>query len=692
MRKNLPITGTEYLLRDGVAIISTTDTKGQITDCNADFVEASGFAREELIGQPHNIVRHPEMPSEAFQDMWDTLQRGRPWSGLVKNRRKNGDHYWVRATATPLPGNRGFSSVRVKPTADEIRSAEAVCARLRKGDRIRLYEGTVVPTRDWNLLGKLTISQRLWAMAGLPVLLAVSLVVAGLISLHDSRDSLQAVYADRLIPMNQMAIINDYNQMSLIELLIASRPGTAREDILGHVNEIRKNRSGIDKKWQEYMAIPKTDEETALASDHLAKREALWSVIFKVADLLAEARLKEAVAVFDVDMEKIRWAQEESIDRLMDFEIKQAALAHKAAEERYVWNLKGSLVIGIVGTGITLLIALMSINYIKNSLRDLTRTAEEIAGGNLLRPLPRASHDEIGDLVSKVAIMRNSLHELIAAIHQNLEFLSRSATTLSASAASGAHTSEVQSQAAKGMSDAVSQMSSSIRNVEESAHEAHEIALESATRSTDGGRIIHEAAGEMTRIAESVHSIAGTIHELEQSSSSISSAASVIKEIADQTNLLALNAAIEAARAGEQGRGFAVVADEVRKLAERTSNSTKDIDVMIASIERNTHRASAEMDAGVNRVNDGVKLARDAGDSVVSIRDSAEQASRAVDAISNALEAQVAAAMVIADRVELVLQGAEQNSHSAAQTEESARQVASVVQVLSRLARRFTIS
>src|SRR3990167_3012748 len=102
MRSNLPVTQQEYLLPDGMTIVSRTDLKGRITYINSDFVEASGFVESELIGQPHNLVRHPDMPEEAFADLWLTLKDGRPWTGLVKNRRKNGDHYWVVANATPV--------------------------------------------------------------------------------------------------------------------------------------------------------------------------------------------------------------------------------------------------------------------------------------------------------------------------------------------------------------------------------------------------------------------------------------------------------------------------------------------------------------------------------------------------------------------------------------------------------------
>jgi len=115
MRKNLPVTGAEYPLRDGVAIISKTDLKGKITYVNPYFIEVSGFTEEELLGAPHNLVRHPDMPPEAFADLWSTLKEGIPWTGLVKNRRKDGDHYWVQANVTPvLEGGQvtGYVSVR----------------------------------------------------------------------------------------------------------------------------------------------------------------------------------------------------------------------------------------------------------------------------------------------------------------------------------------------------------------------------------------------------------------------------------------------------------------------------------------------------------------------------------------------------------------------------------------------------
>jgi aerotaxis receptor len=102
MKINLPVTQTEYELPDGAILVSTTDLSGHITHCNHGFVEASGFDYSELLGQAHDIVRHPDEPPEAFKDMWSTIGRGRPRTGIVKNRRKNGDHYWVQANVTPV--------------------------------------------------------------------------------------------------------------------------------------------------------------------------------------------------------------------------------------------------------------------------------------------------------------------------------------------------------------------------------------------------------------------------------------------------------------------------------------------------------------------------------------------------------------------------------------------------------------
>ena len=153
MRTNLPITQREYPFPAGQALVSTTDLQGRILYCNPAFIEVSGYIREELLGQPHNMIRHPDMPEEAFRDMWQTIESGQPWSGLVKNRRKNGDHYWVMANVTPLlDGDRpvGYMSVRTLPDRQQVSEAETLYARMREaasrgGGGPRLQAGRLAP-------------------------------------------------------------------------------------------------------------------------------------------------------------------------------------------------------------------------------------------------------------------------------------------------------------------------------------------------------------------------------------------------------------------------------------------------------------------------------------------------------------------------------------------------------------------
>ena len=148
MRMNLPVTAREIRLAEGKTIVSTTDLKGRITYANPYFIEISGFTPAELIGADQNIVRHPDMPAEAFADLWHTIRSGEPWTGLVKNRCKNGDFYWVKANVTPVVEHGravGYMSVRTKPSAEEVAAAAALYARMRAGGSgLRLARGRLV--------------------------------------------------------------------------------------------------------------------------------------------------------------------------------------------------------------------------------------------------------------------------------------------------------------------------------------------------------------------------------------------------------------------------------------------------------------------------------------------------------------------------------------------------------------------
>lgn len=212
MRINLPVTGDEFRLADDASLVSTTDLKGRIQYCNPAFIEVSGYRRDELLGQPHNLIRHPDMPAEAFRDLWATLRSGKPWSALVKNRRKNGDCYWVLANVTPLMdagGPVGYLSVRTCPSREQVRAAEALYAQMRAEHpagqlRRSLQEGDLQPlgtARKLLVRFGTSLSARLAAVA-----LLASLGSFGLGALLGTRDT-PAIIAGSLASAGLAALV-----------------------------------------------------------------------------------------------------------------------------------------------------------------------------------------------------------------------------------------------------------------------------------------------------------------------------------------------------------------------------------------------------------------------------------------------------------------------------------------------------
>ncbi|MBZ8141805.1 chemotaxis protein [Rubrivivax gelatinosus] len=179
MRVNLPVSDVEFPFPKGETLVSTTDLKGRILYCNPAFISVSGYTKEDLLGQPHNLIRHPDMPEEAFRDMWQSIASGQPWSAPVKNRRQDGQYYWVMANVTPLMRDGhpvGFMSVRTEPTRDEVRTAEALYARMRSEKdsgraTLKLDAGTPYRATVWGRMRRLTRLRR-----HLPLMLATALL------------------------------------------------------------------------------------------------------------------------------------------------------------------------------------------------------------------------------------------------------------------------------------------------------------------------------------------------------------------------------------------------------------------------------------------------------------------------------------------------------------------------------------
>ncbi|MBS1159378.1 MAG: methyl-accepting chemotaxis protein [Proteobacteria bacterium] len=333
------------------------------------------------------------------------------------------------------------------------------------------------------------------------------------------------------------------------------------------------------------------------------------------------------------------------------------------------------------GIGIGGFIAISLLLVSRNIIRTLggdpavaSAVARRIASGDLTTTV----EVEVGDqssLLANIRSMQDTLRSMISTIIGNAQQVSSAANQLLSASEEVADRARQQSDAASSMAASVEEMAVSIDQVTESAAEAHGISQQAGTISQEGAAVIHSAATEMRRISEAVQASSTIVEDLGHQSDQITSIVKTIREIADQTNLLALNAAIEAARAGEQGRGFAVVADEVRKLAERTSLSTTEIGGMVSKIQSGTKSAVSSMQAGVEQVSTGVELANQAGDSINRIRDGALRVTEVVNGISDAIREQGVAGNEIARKLETIAQMSEESAIAVRQTADAARQL-----------------
>ncbi len=506
MKKNYPVTGKERDFPDSANILSTTDPKGIITYTNDAFVEISGFSSDELLGKNHNIVRHPDMPPAAFADLWDTMKRGEPWMGIVKNRCKNGDHYWVDAFATPIQENGKtieIQSVRGKPSRDAVGRAEAAYTLINQGITPKPLRRAPLSLKSKLLIGFTT--------ALLP------LIGASLLQL-----SPPLIAAATLLSL-------------LIALLIT------------------------------YLTIRPVDKAVEMAKEAFSN---------PIAQFVYTGRMDEAGQL-------------------------QLALKMLKSESR-----------AIVGR-------------VSDSSITISRNAESLAA---------------------VAVENN------AAIQEQQ------------------HETDM-------VVSAVTQMNGSIQEVASSAEQTAEAASSAQQEASKGQQVVHSTSQAISRLASDINDASGVISSLHNDAENISKVLDVIKGIAEQTNLLALNAAIEAARAGEQGRGFAVVADEVRTLASRTQNSTEEIHEMIEALQAGAKRAVEVMEASQRQASESVQQAESTASSLGSITAAISQISEMSIQIANAVRDQHTVANEVHTSVTNIRVSAEQTAAGSQQLEQSAQQM-----------------
>jgi methyl-accepting chemotaxis protein len=335
---------------------------------------------------------------------------------------------------------------------------------------------------------------------------------------------------------------------------------------------------------------------------------------------------------------------------------------------------------------------------IRSLLRDLggepaqvREVATQIAQGNLVVAVD-AGEARPDSVLGTLATMRDQLHGMVSIIKQHSDGIAATGVSLADMSRQTAASVSHQSEAAMEIAAATEQMSQSVASISDSAAETQRRSDESGRLSQDGAEVVAKASKEIADMASAVETSAETVRSLGVESEQIVGIVRVIREISDQTNLLALNAAIEAARAGEQGRGFAVVADEVRKLAERTSKATTEIDVMIARIQQHTREAVSNMERQVAHVKEGVQLTARSSEAMLGIHASSREVGDLVRNMSLTLQEQSATSGEIAGKIEQIAERSAHNKDMTESTAQSAVQLQELARALLRTVERFKLA
>lgn len=591
MKKNLPVTGRENDYSDSVIIISTTDAKGIITYVNQGFIDVSGFSEMELVGKNHNIVRHPDMPPVAFGDLWDTIKTGKPWRGIVKNRCKNGDHYWVDAYVTPIHEQGkvvGYQSVRSKPKRSQIDAAAALYAKLWKSKVEKLRK----PFRivDIPVDGKILAAF---------LALALFAVVAGILGINGMRAK------DALLQ----------HQVAQVDAHLSSL-----QSVLGGNGVNQDARSSAD---------------TELAT---MRRE------------LAQAK----------------------------------AAAQPVAYGVVVLLMALALVLALV-------MAALNRRMLTIPLLRAMNIAKVIAGGDLTQRIDVDSNDELGQVLQAVKMMQARLQTVIGRIAEFTDSLAQSASTVSETALLSSEGMAEQRTETDMVATAMNEMSAAVQEVAAHAQQAATAASEANDEVGQGKRVVHEVSRTVQRLADEVEHAGDVMLKLENKSEEIGGILDVIRSVAEQTNLLALNAAIEAARAGEQGRGFAVVADEVRTLAQRTQASTQEIQTMIEGLQAEAREAANFMRRGREQARESVEQVTQTTTVLDTIGNRIQQISDLNTQIATAAEQQSAVSEEINRNINTIAEVAQQTSDGAENTAGCCQQLARQTGQLRQLVQQFRL-